>query len=303
MLLSIIKHTLLATFSLLFKVTSHKHRPNGRYNKVIVTNSTWHHSGSPNSQYISFPPPVFRQNKSISDSVSLANKAATSNISEAILVEPEIIPEWKNQAYGVDFTNVPNLTKSDVTEYYISAILEEDCALINSSKYTLWQNIYLPRNDCNETTQIDHLFITEQGVFVIETKRWIGEIKGNSRSKTWLQTTRYGDKKSHQNPLRQNYCHLKAIETLISPVIPTEYIHSLVVFIDEDINFQKSKPKGVLFDTELTDYFENMNEKVLTTHDMSYIKQQINKHKKENSKSTQREHRKFLSRSHKLINA
>ena len=53
------------------------------------------------------------------------------------------------------------------------------------------------------STQIDHLFVSPYGLFVVETKNYKGWIFGSAHSAQWTQTTgRY--KHRFQNPLRQN---------------------------------------------------------------------------------------------------
>ena len=53
--------------------------------------------------------------------------------------------------------------------------------------------------------QMDHLVVTPQGIFVVETKTWRGEIDGKEEDVTWNQVRRPGDKpiKLH-NPIAQN---------------------------------------------------------------------------------------------------
>lgn len=49
--------------------------------------------------------------------------------------------------------------------------------------YTLIKNITLPTDD--GTTQIDHILVSEFGLFVIETKNMKGWIFGNANQKLW----------------------------------------------------------------------------------------------------------------------
>lgn len=68
-------------------------------------------------------------------------------------------------------------------------------------------------------TQIDHLLLNDQGVWVVETKTFTGRIFGRERDRQWTQ--RLGRKSFRiGNPLRQNYGHLKAVEALIDGQVP-----------------------------------------------------------------------------------
>jgi restriction system protein len=53
---------------------------------------------------------------------------------------------------------------------------------LNKDKYHVLRNVTLPTAD--GTTQIDHIIVSEYGVFVIETKNMKGWIFGGARQKT-----------------------------------------------------------------------------------------------------------------------
>jgi hypothetical protein len=78
------------------------------------------------------------------------------------------------------------------------------------------------------TTQIDHVVISAQGVFVIETKTMKGWIFGNERERNWTQKLRRRTF-TFMNPLRQNYKHVKAVQEALD--LAPEVIHSVVVFV------------------------------------------------------------------------
>jgi len=63
-------------------------------------------------------------------------------------------------------------------------------------------------------TQIDHLALTPAGLLVVETKTYSGSIFGTATEPTWTQAI--GRQRNRfQNPLRQNYGHVRAIEALL----------------------------------------------------------------------------------------
>ncbi len=80
---------------------------------------------------------------------------------------------------------------------------------LNAEHYTLLKDLTLPTGD--GTTQIDHVVLSQHGIFVIETKNMSGWIFGTEKQKRWTQTK--GRRKTpFQNPLRQNYLHVKTIQ-------------------------------------------------------------------------------------------
>ncbi|MEE4246193.1 MAG: NERD domain-containing protein [Kangiellaceae bacterium] len=91
------------------------------------------------------------------------------------------------------------------------------------------------------TTQIDHIVLSPCGIFVIETKNLKGWIYGSEAQSRWTQVV-YKKKNSFQNPLRQNYKHIKALETLLGI---DQYIHSVVVFAGNAI-FKTPMPHNVI---------------------------------------------------------
>lgn len=77
------------------------------------------------------------------------------------------------------------------------------------------------------TTQIDHVYVSVYGVFVLETKHMRGVIQGGERAAKWTQA--FGKKRfEFQNPLRQNYKHLKALEAVLG--LSPDELHSVVIF-------------------------------------------------------------------------
>jgi hypothetical protein len=65
-------------------------------------------------------------------------------------------------------------------------------------------------------TEIDHVALTRHGIVVLETKTYSGVITGAVNGGLWVQTV--GGHREHretnrfQNPHRQNYRHVKAVE-------------------------------------------------------------------------------------------
>ena len=79
-------------------------------------------------------------------------------------------------------------------------------------QYRAFHNVTLP--DGTGTTQVDHIYVSRFGVFVVETKNMAGWIFGDAKQRQWTQTI-YRKKTRFQNPIHQNYKHLKTLEALL----------------------------------------------------------------------------------------
>src|SRR5690242_11279128 len=79
--------------------------------------------------------------------------------------------------------------------------------------HVLLNNVTLPTD--SGTTQIDHVLVAETGIFVIETKHYQGWIFGDENQKDWTQVI-FKKKSRFQNPVRQNYGHVKALQALFT---------------------------------------------------------------------------------------
>jgi hypothetical protein len=84
--------------------------------------------------------------------------------------------------------------------------------------------------------------ISRYGIFVIETKNLKGWIFGGADQRKWTQTL-YGQKHQFQNPLRQNFKHIKAIERTLS--VRGNSIFSIVVFVGKS-KFKTAMPHNVV---------------------------------------------------------
>lgn len=84
--------------------------------------------------------------------------------------------------------------------------------------------------DDRGTTEIDEVLVTPAGVFVIEKKDFNAWIYGGGNDEYW--TAVYKNREAHrfQNPIRQNYRHVKALESFLG--VPPAVLSSLVAFSD-----------------------------------------------------------------------
>lgn len=110
---------------------------------------------------------------------------------------------------------------------------------LDKTRYHLIKNVTLPTED--GTTQIDHIIVSRYGVFVVETKNMKGWIFGNAKQRYWTQKIfKYSQK--FQNPLHQNYKHVKTLQSLLD--LSDEQVFSVVVFVG-DSTFKTAMPENV----------------------------------------------------------
>lgn len=90
------------------------------------------------------------------------------------------------------------------------------------------------------TIQIDHVVLSEYGIFVIETKNYSGWILGGEHSEEWTKNV-YGQKYQFRNPLKQNYAHVKALMEVLEITDQNVFIPIIAFSNQADIKVQCSK--------------------------------------------------------------
>lgn len=159
------------------------------------------------------------------------------------------------------------------------------------TSYHLLNNITLPFE--GGTTQIDHVLVSKSGIFVVESKHYSGWIFANPSSPTWTQVT-FKQKYKFQNPLRQNYKHIKAIQQVLD-FVPSEHIHSLVAFTG-DAKFKTTRPTGVFGVTGVVLHIRQFTSEVLTENKLQLCVGRLECHRKLISGKTDVEHQAYLNR-------
>ena len=96
-------------------------------------------------------------------------------------------------------------------------------------------NVYVPMNNV-KTTEIDLLYITKVGIFVLESKNYKGWIFGTDTNKNWTEVLytrktwtnpRGSEKHSFYNPIMQNNTHINWLRRYLNTSVP---MFSLSVF-------------------------------------------------------------------------
>ncbi|MCK9490745.1 MAG: NERD domain-containing protein [Sulfurimonas sp.] len=155
---------------------------------------------------------------------------------------------------------------------------------LDENKYKVLKDVTVETED--GTTQIDHIIVSQYGIFVIETKNMKGWIFGDEHQKTWTQTI-YKNKNKFQNPLHQNYKHVKAIESMLG--IDINKIFSLVVFVG-DSTFKTDMPHNVVYAGGMLKYINSKNKIVFSSIEVNRLVREIESNKLSRSIKTHREH-------------
>ncbi|MGL1260076.1 nuclease-related domain-containing protein, partial [Vibrio parahaemolyticus] len=151
-------------------------------------------------------------------------------------------------------------------EFLVNRLLSK----LPESDYTLIKDVTLPTSD--GTTQVDHIVVSKYGIFVVETKNMKGWIFGSVRQKQWTQKI-YRHSSKFQNPLHQNYKHIKALETLLG--CSEEHLHSVIVFIG-DSTFKTEMPPNVTYARGSIRYIQQFNDVVFSDNDYARLTESIN---------------------------
>ena len=106
--------------------------------------------------------------------------------------------------------------------------VRQELKKLPKDKYIILNDIMVSQN--NSTHQIDHLIISQFGIFVIEMKNYYGLILGEEHRNKWVQYL--GKNKSYfLNPIHQNYGHVKALEELLN--LDNKYFIPIVCFSNQ----------------------------------------------------------------------
>lgn len=85
---------------------------------------------------------------------------------------------------------------------------------LDKDKYTVLNDIMIAVN--GKTHQIDHIVLSKYGIFIIETKQYNGYITGSKYDNKWVRHLKSNKTIYYQNPIKQNYGHVKAICELLN---------------------------------------------------------------------------------------
>lgn len=156
---------------------------------------------------------------------------------------------------------------------------------LNPEIYTLVSNITIPTKS-GRTAQIDHIILSEFGIFVVETKNYSGWIFGSYNNRQWTQVL-YEDKFRFQNPIKQNYGHISALAALLG--LPETKFHNVVCFAG-GAEFKTDMPVCVQFDTTYVDYILSFTEKLLPQRKLAQLAETMERCRLPDDSETEKMH-------------
>lgn len=86
------------------------------------------------------------------------------------------------------------------------------------------RDVMIPTRD-NKTTQIDCVYLSTKGIFVVEVKSYHGMIFGKYFDEKWTQVLGYGNVKNRfYNPVKQNEGHIYNLNNLVENELEMENV-------------------------------------------------------------------------------
>lgn len=163
---------------------------------------------------------------------------------------------------------------------------------------------YLINDFCFEdrkgySTEIDHILITQGGVFIIETKTNRGTIYGGVDDEKWLCVKKdYQDDKELRNPVIQNQRHINNLRRVFNRKPPKMFSVIIFSLADTDIsNIQIENvfdvPSAIAYIRQLTaeaHYSKDFVERI--KKDFDYIDKHYSISKEQHIKNVQKLHKK-----------
>lgn len=107
-------------------------------------------------------------------------------------------------------------------------LVEKELRLVGllGRKGKILKNVYLPASG-EETSEVDVIYISQKGIFIIESKNYSGWIFGDEKDKNWTVSLQNRQKFKFYNPILQNKTHLKWMRKFVGDDVP---LFSIVAF-------------------------------------------------------------------------
>lgn len=202
------------------------------------------------------------------------------------MITPALLLLFKPAAWGIAALFVVKLLKMPWVRGYVGELLVRSQARrgLPEALYQRLHNVTLRTPD--GTTQIDHIFLSRYGVFVVETKHMSGWIFGGERQAQWTQKL-YRKTWRFQNPLRQNYKHGKALESTLG--IAAQHLHSVVVFSGNAV-FKTPLPANVTRGRDFVGYIKGFREPVFSQAEVDALCRELQRQRLPATWATSRAH-------------
>lgn len=134
----------------------------------------------------------------------------------------EFWPLWSLISLTIIINILKPLIKGKLGEIAVALFLK----FLNNKHYRVMHNVTLYHEGYK--SQIDHIIVSNFGVFVVETKNYKGWIMGSDGARYWTQVI-YKSRKKLYNPILQNQGHVRTLKNILSNYPNIKYI-PIVVF-------------------------------------------------------------------------
>lgn len=182
-------------------------------------------------------------------------------------------PEWM-QLYGklILFIVFMKILQSPSVKGWVGELIVKlQLKRLDKEKYMIVNDVTLKLED-GKTAQIDHIVVSEYGVFVIETKNYKGWIVGKENDHYWKQII-YKRKEKLYNPLKQNEVHIERLKELLNHIPDIPFV-SIVVFTGRaDIKVETTK--HLIYSWKLPKVIESYLEKLMNKSKSELIHKSI----------------------------
>lgn len=145
--------------------------------------------------------------------------------------------------------------------------VKQELKKLPKDKYIILNDIMIKSSKGSH--QIDHIIISKYGIFVVEMKNYYGLITGEEHQNKWTQ--HLGKNKYYfNNPIHQNYGHIKALEELLN-LSEDKFISIICISNQAKL---KVKAKNVTQLDFVNDLIKSYNNEIII-EDLSKIKNKI----------------------------
>jgi len=147
--------------------------------------------------------------------------------------------------------------KGIIGEKTIAALLSR----LDNTKYKVINDVMLNIN--GKTTQIDHIVVSNFGIFVIETKNYKGWIIGDDFNEYWTQVI-YKRQEKLYNPIRQNYAHVQALKEHLKDF--GEFLYVPIVVFSVNTTLKVRTKAHVIYTPQLIKTIKGYSEAIISDH-------------------------------------
>ena len=124
----------------------------------------------------------------------------------------------------------------------------------------------------HQYTEIDHIYVSECGIFIIETKSWGGKVYGREENAQWEIVLGKGSRvHQKENPFIQNERHVNFFNRVIHPKCE---VTPAVVFIEEKLEYIKCK--SVILSSKLKDFLLKHEYQEMDENEYNYVVGRLN---------------------------